>query len=158
MLASGRCCGGPGLSAWCAAVRGGRHDRGGGDPAPAAGLPRGQGQVARARLFVGDVLDGCPVADDAVLLTSELVTNAIAHTASGRGGKVIVTVYRADTRVRVDVHDDGSDQAPVVHPVGEARESGFGLGLVELMADRWGHCGGRRSRVVWFMLEWKTNG
>ena len=86
------------------------------------------------------------------------MTNAIAHTASGRGGKVIVTVYRGDTGVRVDVLDDGSDQAPVVHPVGEARESGFGLGLVDLMADRWGHCGGRRSRVVWFMLGWKTNG
>jgi anti-sigma regulatory factor (Ser/Thr protein kinase) len=114
--------------------------------------------VARARLFVGDVLDGCPAADDAVLLTSELVTNAIAHTASGMGGKVIVTVYRADTRVRVEVRDDGSDRAPVVHPAGEARESGFGLDLVELIADRWGHCGGRRSRVVWFMLEWKTKG
>jgi anti-sigma regulatory factor (Ser/Thr protein kinase) len=121
-------------------------------------FPGAVGQVARARLFVGDVLDGCPVADDAILLTSELVTNAIAHTASGRGGKVIVTVYRADTRVRVDVKDDGSDHAPVAHPVGEARESGFGLGLVDLIADRWGHCGGRRGRVVWFMLEWKTNG
>ena len=121
-------------------------------------FPGATGQVGRARLFVGDVLDGCPVADDAVLLTSELVTNAIAHTASGEGGKVIVTVYRADTRVRVEVQDDGSGQAPVVHPVGEARESGFGLELVELIADRWGHCGGRRSRVVWFMLEWKTTG
>jgi anti-sigma regulatory factor (Ser/Thr protein kinase) len=121
-------------------------------------FPGAAGQVARARLFVGDVLDGCPAADDAVLLTSELVTNAIAHTASGMGGKVIVTVYRADTRVRVEVRDDGSDRAPVVHPAGEARESGFGLELVELIADRWGHCGGRRSRVVWFMLEWKTNG
>jgi anti-sigma regulatory factor (Ser/Thr protein kinase) len=121
-------------------------------------FPGASGQVGRARLFVGDVLDGCPVADDAVLLTSELVTNAIAHTASGRGGNVIVTVYRADTRVRIDVKDDGSDHAPVVRPVGEARESGFGLGLVDLMADCWGHCGGRRCRVVWFMLEWKTNG
>jgi anti-sigma regulatory factor (Ser/Thr protein kinase) len=120
-------------------------------------FPGAKDQVARARLFVGDVLDGCPAAADAVLLTSELVTNAIAHTASGRGGKVIVTVYRGDTAVRVDVLDDGSDQAPVVHPVGEPRESGFGLGLVDLMADRWGHCGGRRSRVVWFMLGWKTN-
>jgi hypothetical protein len=121
-------------------------------------FPGAAGQVGRARPFVGDVLDGCPAADDAILLTSELITNAIAHTASGRGGKVIVTVYRADTRVRIDVKDDGSDQAPVVRPVGEARESGFGLGLVDLMADCWGHCGGRRSRVVWFMLEWKTSG
>ena len=91
-------------------------------------------------------------------MTSELVTNAIAHTASGEGGKVVVTVYRAETRVRVEVKDDGSDQAPAVQEADEDRESGFGLGLVDLMADRWGHCGGRRSRVVWFMLEWKTTG
>jgi serine/threonine-protein kinase RsbW len=121
-------------------------------------FPGASSQVGRARLFVGDVLDGCPVSDDAVLLTSELVTNAIAHTASGRGGKVVVTVYRADTRVRVEVKDDGSDQAPAVQQAGEEQESGFGLGLVDLVADRWGHCGGRRSRVVWFMLEWKQNG
>ncbi len=114
-------------------------------------------QVGRARLFVGQVLDGCPVAADAVLLTSELVTNAITHTSSGKGGKVIVTVYRADVRVRVEVRDDGSDRIPVVRPCDEARDSGYGLGLVDLMAHRWGHHGGRRSRVVWFMLEWKTN-
>ena len=58
-------------------------------------FPGSGDQVARARLFVGHVLGGCPAADDAVLLTSELVTNAITHTASGRGGKVVVTVYRA---------------------------------------------------------------
>ena len=120
--------------------------------------PGGADQLHHVRRAVPRHLADCPAADDAVLLTSELVTNAIAHTASGRGGKVIVTVYRGDTGVRVDVLDDGSDQAPVVHPVGEARESGFGLGLVDLMADRWGHCGGRRSRVVWFMLGWKTDG
>ncbi len=108
-------------------------------------------------MFVGQVLGGCPVSDDAVLLTSELVTNAITHTASGKGGKVTVTEYRADTRVRIEVRDDGSDEIPVVRPRGDARDSGYGLGLVELMAHRWGHRGGRRGRIVWFMLEWKTN-
>ena len=114
-------------------------------------------QVGRARLFVGQVLGGCPAADDAVLLTSELVTNAITHTASGRGGKVVVTVYRADTRVRVEVRDDGSDQVPAVRLYDQAEESGYGLGLVELMAHRWGHRGGHRGRIVWFMLDWKPN-
>jgi len=42
MLASARCCGGPGLSAWYAGARGGRHDHGDCDPSAAAGLPRGQ--------------------------------------------------------------------------------------------------------------------
>ncbi len=120
-------------------------------------FPGSDDQVGRARLFVGQVLGGCPVLDEAVLLTSELVTNAITHTASGRGGKVTVTVYRDDTRVRVEVRDDGSAEIPVVRPHDDARDSGYGLGLVELMAHRWGHRGGQRGRMVWFMLEWKTN-
>ena len=118
-------------------------------------FPGSDNQVARARLFVGQVLGGCPAADDAVLLTSELVTNAITHTASGTGGKVVVTVYRAGTRVRVEVRDDGSDQVPAVRPHGPAGQSGYGLGLVELIAQCWGYRGGRRGRIVWFMLEWK---
>jgi anti-sigma regulatory factor (Ser/Thr protein kinase) len=113
-------------------------------------------QVARTRLFVGQVLGGCPAADDAVLLTSELVTNAITHTASGRGGKVVVTVYRADTRVRVEVRDDGSEQVPAVS-YDKTEESGYGLGLVDLIAHSWGYRGGQRGRIVWFMLEWKPN-
>jgi len=118
-------------------------------------FPGSGDQVRRARLFVGQVLGGCPAADDAVLLTSELVTNAITHTASGKHGKVVVTVYRADTRVRVEVRDDGSDQVPAVSEHDQAGESGYGLGLVELMAHCWGYRGGRRGRIVWFMLEWK---
>ena len=120
-------------------------------------FPGSGDQVGRARLFVGQVLGGCPVLDGALLLTSELVTNAITHTDSGKGGKVIVTVYLADTRVRVDVQDDGSDQVPVARAHDEAADSGYGLGLVELMAHRWGHRGGRHRRVVWFTLEWKPN-
>lgn len=118
-------------------------------------FPGSADQVGRARQFVGQVLGECPAADDAVLLTSELVTNAVTHTASGRGGKIVVTVYRAGTRVRVEVRDDGSDQVPVVRAYGLAEESGCGLGLVELMAHCWGYRGGQRGRIVWFMLEWK---
>ena len=117
-------------------------------------FPGSPAQVAHARHFVGRVLDTCPVADDAVLLTSELASNAIAHTVSGDGGKFIVTVYRADARLRVEVRDDGSAKAPVTRRACEAGDSGYGLALVERIASHWGHCGGRRSRVVWFELEW----
>jgi len=117
-------------------------------------FPGSPDQVACARHFVGRVLGTCPVADDAVLLTSELASNAIAHTMSGDGGKFIVTVYRADARLHVEVRDDGSAKTPVTRPAREAGESGYGLALVERIASRWGHCGGLRSRVVWFDLEW----
>lgn len=120
-------------------------------------FPGSYDQVRQVRLFVTRVLDGCPAADEAVLLASELAANAITHTASGQGGKFVVNVYRGDTRLMVTVRDNGSDQAPAVQSRGEVAESGYGLGLVELMAHGWGHCGGPRSRVVWFTLEWKTN-
>jgi anti-sigma regulatory factor (Ser/Thr protein kinase) len=123
--------------------------------------------AAAARRFVRDTLRtwrlGGPepgradLIDDAVLLTSELVTNAVAHTASGTGGKVVVTVYRADTRVRVEVRDGGSSRVPAVCSGGTAEESGYGLRLVELIARCWGYRGGQRGRIVWFMLEWKPN-
>src|SRR5216683_2147236 len=70
-------------------------------------------QVAHARRFVARVLDGCPVADDALLCASELASNAIRHTRSGwRGGKFQVVVWRGRASACVAVLDDGSDTTP----------------------------------------------
>jgi anti-sigma regulatory factor (Ser/Thr protein kinase) len=112
-------------------------------------------QVRQARSFVGRVLDDCPVADVAALLASELATNAIIHTASGKDGKFAVIVHCAGTWARVEVWDEGSVSIPVACSRGTPGESGYGLGLVELMASRWGQEGGVRGRVVWFELEWE---
>ena len=46
-------------------------------------------QVARAREFTARTLAGCPAVADAVLLTSELGTNALLHTATGTGGGLV---------------------------------------------------------------------
>lgn len=43
-------------------------------------------QVTHARRFVRSALADCAAADDAVLLTSELVTNSVQHSRSARGG------------------------------------------------------------------------
>jgi anti-sigma regulatory factor (Ser/Thr protein kinase) len=117
-------------------------------------LPGTGEQVRQARLFVRHALGDCPVVDDAVLLVSELATNAIAHTASGHGGKYLVTVYRDQGRARVEVLDGGSDKVPEVRSREDGRESGNGLALIDRIATRWGHRGGPRQRVVWFELEW----
>lgn len=110
-------------------------------------------QVRYARDFVARVLAGSGAADDAVLLTSEVVTNAIVHTGSGAGGTFAVMVCRDGGRVRVVVRDGGADRGPVVRPPGRGGESGLGLGLVEMLADRWGHDGDARGRVVWFEVS-----
>jgi anti-sigma regulatory factor (Ser/Thr protein kinase) len=111
-------------------------------------------QVRRAREFVARTLDACPAVADAVLLTSELATNAVTHTGSGDGGHFTVTVYRSGTWARIEVRDAGSATKPAAWPRVTGAESGYGLELVDLLASRWGHAGGR-GRVVWFELEWK---
>jgi anti-sigma regulatory factor (Ser/Thr protein kinase) len=110
-------------------------------------------RVAQARRFVAGVLNGCPLIDTAVLLTSELVTNALAHTPTGTGGSFEVIVWREAGCVLVAVLDDGSDASPVAVGVDLESECGRGLGLVAALADRWGHEGGGAARAVWFLLH-----
>ena len=111
------------------------------------------GQVRHVREFVAAAVDGCPVADEVVLLASELATNAVLHTASGDGGTFRVVICMAGKRVRVEVHDGGSDTAPDARRPQTPEESGAGLRLVGAVAARWGHHGGRAGRVVWFEVE-----
>jgi anti-sigma regulatory factor (Ser/Thr protein kinase) len=111
-------------------------------------------QVRQVRDFVGHLVAGCPMADEIVLLTSELATNAIVHTASA-GGPFIVAVRQAESLVRVEVCDAGSATIPIAQPLGDPEESGCGLALVEKLATSWGYFGGPQSRVVWFEMEWE---
>jgi anti-sigma regulatory factor (Ser/Thr protein kinase) len=97
-------------------------------------------QVAQARRFVQGALAGCPALADAVLLTSELATNAVQHSATGRGGTFVVAISHAPGRVRVTVTDGGSATRPVVAPEPEELAvCGRGLLLVDALADRWGY-------------------
>jgi anti-sigma regulatory factor (Ser/Thr protein kinase) len=112
-------------------------------------------QIRGVRAFVAEALISCPVADDVVLLASEVAGNAVLHTASGRGGTFTVVVVPDAGRVRVEVHDDGgSDSAPGTRMAKIPDESGRGLNLVEQLATQWGHLGGRNGRVVWLELAW----
>ena len=130
-----------------------------GPSSPARAMPKSRvfdghpARVARARRFVAAVLNGCPLTDTAVLLTSELVTNALAHTPSGIGGSFEVIVWRDADSVLVAVLDDGSDRSPATMGIDLDSESGRGLGLVAALADRWGHQGGTAARAVWFLLR-----
>ena len=112
-------------------------------------------EIRRVRAFVRQLVDGCPAADDVVLLSSEVATNAVVHTASGDGGAFFVLVLVESGWVRVEVHDLGSAKAPVIRKSRQPDESGTGLSLVEKIADRWGFHGGQRGRVVWFEMDWQ---
>src|SRR5262245_41790605 len=70
-------------------------------------------QVRQARRLVSAVLGrDHPRHDDCVLLTSEIVTNAVIHSRSGQGGTFVITVSRLADRVRIRVEDDGSAAPP----------------------------------------------
>jgi anti-sigma regulatory factor (Ser/Thr protein kinase) len=75
---------------------------------------------------------------DIELCVGELAANAYAHTASGRGGHMMISVAADHRRVRVTVIDDGG--APTVPQIQDEffDEGGRGLRLVESLADAWG--------------------
>jgi anti-sigma regulatory factor (Ser/Thr protein kinase) len=120
-------------------------------------FPGRQDQVACARQFIRRTVPACPVLDEAVLLTSELCANALQHTATGNGGTFEVTVFHTGHSLRIEVRDDGAKTVPAVRTVedlADLAESGRGLELVTLIADRWGQCGNEYGRSIFFELRW----
>jgi anti-sigma regulatory factor (Ser/Thr protein kinase) len=96
----------------------------------------------------------CPVLDDAVLLTSELCTNTLRHTASANGGSFEVTIYGGAESLRVEIRDDGAKKEPAIQAIEDMQENGRGLEIVALIAHRWGQCGDEHGRTVFFELRW----
>jgi anti-sigma regulatory factor (Ser/Thr protein kinase) len=106
-----------------------------------------RGQV-RASIFAWDV----PVdVETAELLTSELVTNAIAHEA---GETVMLTITCICGQLRVDVHDTSCDE-PVPVDVPLDAETGRGLMLVATLATDWGYHRTSSGKAVYFTLAFK---
>lgn len=110
------------------------------------------GQVRQARRFLAGLLGGCPAADDALLCLSELATNAVLHSRSGRpGGRFTVCVRVAAGSLRVAVADEGG---PWERQRDRGGQSGRGLLIVGELASRWGREDGAAGRTVWFEIDW----
>jgi anti-sigma regulatory factor (Ser/Thr protein kinase) len=110
-------------------------------PAAAA---EARGRV-RAAICTWDV--GVDV-DVAVLLTSELVTNAIA---AQTGETVMLAIACTADELRVDVHDS-SRSVPVPGRAAVDEEAGRGLVLVESLSDEWGWYQTPSGKAVYFRL------
>jgi serine/threonine-protein kinase RsbW len=118
-------------------------------------IPGRPEQVSAARAFVARTLSANQVVTDtdtATLLTSEIVTNAIAHTKSGvDGGTVTIVVIGLPHGVLVEIIDDGSAGTPIVKGDLYAAE-GHGLFLVQHLAAQWGYLRDPAGTTVWFHL------
>jgi serine/threonine-protein kinase RsbW len=115
-------------------------------------LPGTAESASAARLMALQLLgDSDPAAETVMLLVSELVTNAIVHSQSGApGGTVTVALCPVSAGVLVQVRDDGGPSEPRLAEIATgAAEHGFGLRLVDALADSWGTISGPDSRVTW---------
>ncbi|MEU6772866.1 ATP-binding protein [Streptomyces sp. NPDC046759] len=113
------------------------------------------GSVARARRLAHARLTGWSVCadtcDSAALVMSELVTNAIVHTASTR---VVCELHDHDDTVRIAVRDEGcAPGEPHPSPQRPDEEHGRGLLLVDALCRSWGVQERGPGLLVWAELD-----
>lgn len=119
-------------------------------------LPAEVGSVQVARHAIRELLVGRVDQDtqmDAELLVSELVTNGVLH---GPAGNTWIEIHlRLDPRgVTIEVADAGAGFDPELIPDPDPhRPGGWGLALVERLADQWGTRRQPAGTAVWFRLE-----
>ncbi|KPC67693.1 ATPase [Streptomyces sp. NRRL WC-3753] len=119
------------------------------------GSPSQARRLTRARLSGWAVCeDTC---DTAALVVSELVTNAIVHTASRH---IVCELHDADDLVRIAVRDEGCAPGQP-HPSESQQpedEHGRGLLLVDALCDAWGAHENGPGLLVWAELPRRTDG
>lgn len=105
------------------------------------------------RRLVGTMAAGTPVLGDALLLASEITTNAILHGSWVPGDRLCLIAHRYDHTLRITVIGPGTPNDPGLgsreHP------GGFGLGLVDSISSDWAmELDDDNSTRVWFELNW----
>jgi anti-sigma regulatory factor (Ser/Thr protein kinase) len=92
--------------------------------------------------------------DDARLLLTELMTNAIRHAGERQDETISVLIRAAPSELFVEVADRGRGFGPA--DAVSAAGAGWGLFLLDRLAQSWGvgeaEGGGA---VVWFRLRWR---
>jgi anti-sigma regulatory factor (Ser/Thr protein kinase) len=115
-------------------------------------LPKSPTSAAAARRLLDRFADevDLEVLEDARLLISEVVTNAVEHVRED--GEIEVRAQLEDGVLRVEVLDPGPGFTPRPRHANSSQESGWGLHFTALLAVRWGSDRADRARV-WFELE-----
>jgi anti-sigma regulatory factor (Ser/Thr protein kinase) len=113
---------------------------------PAAGLAARRALVARNGALPR------AVRDDVLLLLTELVTNAVCHGDAGPDRLVRVEVRQRPGAVRVAVRDEGPGFVAEVKAFNSGDTGGWGLLLVDRIADRWAVTSTATGTCVWFEI------
>lgn len=111
---------------------------------------------ARSRLAGSGITADEPLAETLILLVSELVTNAVVHTARPAVLRLCLPAPAAESgasvTVRVEVADTSS-RAPVPRCADGDATGGRGLALVDCLADRWGWSPEGVGKSIWCELD-----
>ena len=91
---------------------------------------------------------GCTTTDDAVLVLSELVTNAMVHAGAG----CTIEMQYDDARLRLEVRDP-SPSPPVIAVVRPHETGGRGLHIVDAVTGAWGWEPTVDGKRVWASLD-----
>jgi anti-sigma regulatory factor (Ser/Thr protein kinase) len=112
-------------------------------------LPSDSTAPARAREAVRGIPELDPIRDDASLVVSELVTNAVKHSGATEGDRITLSVSVDGDRVKIQVHDPArTNLMPRLRTSRPQEAGGMGLRLVSRIARRWDtEC--RDGRIVW---------
>jgi anti-sigma regulatory factor (Ser/Thr protein kinase) len=119
-------------------------------------LTSGPASVAEARRVVKAAIRAwdIPVEEDlAVLLTSELVTNAIKHEVTGI---VTLAITCSCGQLRVDVHDTSRFWPMLIDAPLDA-ETGRGLMLVSTLSAEWGFYRTPAGKAVYFTIAFQPD-
>ena len=113
------------------------------------GGPEAPAQARRALSRLRADLDA-PLLETMRLLVTELIANSVKH---ARADAVGLKVLIGRGAVLVEVTDEGPGFEPVGRTQGQDEASGWGLFLVDRLADRWGVAQETDATRVWFELK-----
>lgn len=121
-------------------------------------LPYELASAAAARRHVTDMLrrqgvspDRC---DDAALIVSELVGNALRHGSPRPDGTLLVAWTLDGHRLRVEVTDGGGPTKPELRSGARTQMavSGRGLAIIDVIAEAWGSHDAGAGTTVWALV------
>lgn len=113
--------------------------------------PEAAAWARNALLAVDDTIEPDLMAD-VKLLVSELITNSVRHSGVGPPDSVGLDVAVDSRTVRVEVRDPGTGFEPRPRDPDRSTPGGWGLYLVDRLADRWGVVRNQLTRV-WFEID-----
>jgi anti-sigma regulatory factor (Ser/Thr protein kinase) len=87
--------------------------------------------------------------DDAKLVVSELVTNALHHASGPESYELELTARPDGVRIALA---DGSTVRPILEELNDERPSGRGIRIIEQLASRWGADDHEGGKQVWIEL------